>query len=477
MKKNTLFKIIAITAFVLAVLSWILPASATSGTELASLGLVRVSLYEFLYYPLLAVQFFLQPLLFVLAVGGLYGVLNETGKYRNILEKIAKSLKGKETVFLILTSLILGVLNSIFGLNLLLFTIIPMLCGIIILMGYNKTTAFLTTFISTFIGVIGSTYGVYVTGYINDVLGTSFSTELVAKIALFALCYIVYASFLVKYAKSSKEKTKEEKEEDNKDELIFIGEKKQSKKPSWPIFVVMGILLLLTILGCTKWSDVFGVTFFTDLHKAVTEWSIKDYTIISYLITDLSEFGKWYFTEMTVMVVVASLILSLVYKLKIEGGLQAFGRGAVKILKPAALIVFAYLLTIITAYHPYFVTITDWMMNLSAGVSGILGELLYILFASINTIISSALNIEMLYVVQSSLQYVSPIYKEATNSLAIITQSLYGLTLFIAPTSTMLILGLEYMGISYKEWIKTSWKLILQLLAVILIIIAVVVFI
>ena len=93
MKKNTLFKIIAITAFVLAVLSWILPASATSGTELASLGLVRVSLYEFLYYPLLAVQFFLQPFLFVLAVGGLYGILNETGKYRNILEKIAKSLK------------------------------------------------------------------------------------------------------------------------------------------------------------------------------------------------------------------------------------------------------------------------------------------------------------------------------------------------------------------------------------------------
>ena len=96
---------------------------------------------------------------------------------------------------------------------------------------------------------------------------------------------------------------------------------------------------------------------------------------------------------------------------------------------------------------------------------------------SIDTILSTVFNVEMLYVVQSTLPLLSSVYADTTNSLAIITQSIYGLTSFVAPTSTMMLLGLSYLGISYKEWLKTSWKLVLELLAIILIIIAVVVFI
>ena len=121
MKKNTMFKIIAIMAMVAYVLSWIIPAASASGSSIASLGLKRVSLYNIIEYPYLALQFFLQPLLFILAVGGLYGVLSETGKYRNKLEKIAKSMKGKETLFLVLTAFVLAALSSVFGLNLMLF--------------------------------------------------------------------------------------------------------------------------------------------------------------------------------------------------------------------------------------------------------------------------------------------------------------------------------------------------------------------
>lgn len=473
-KKNTMFKIIAIMALVFYLLSWIIPASSASSGTVTSLGLTRVSLYNVFEYPYLAVQFFLQPLLFMLVVGGFYGVLKSTGKYRNKLEKIAKSMKGKEILFLVLTSFILAVLSSVFGLNLMLFIFIPAIVGIILLMGYNKVTAFMTAFISPLIGVIGSTYGVYVTGYINQIVGTTFQTEIISKVALFVLSFVLFTAFLVKYATKTKNKT--EISEEALTELL--GEKKQSKKSSWPIFLIMGILLVLLVLGYTDWNSVFEVSFFEDLHETLTvDFTIGDHAVIGYLVDGLDNLGSWYYAEFTAMLLIASTLLMFIYNIKIDDALEAFGKGVKSMLKPAMLVIFAYVTVLVSAYHPYIVTVTDWIVTLVSKTSGVFGQIIYIIMISIDTIISSVFNVEMLYVVQSTVPYLSSVYSETANSLAIITQSIYGLTSFIAPTSTMMLLGLSYLGISYKEWIKTSWKLILELLAVILVIIAVVVFI
>jgi len=467
-KEKTAFKLILLIALYLALLSWIIPASKASGSEVASLGLMRVSLYELINYPYLTFQFFLQPLLFVLAVGGMYGILSETGKFRNKLEKIAKSLKGKEIIFLVAVSFVLAILNSVFGLNLLLFIVIPAICGIVLLMGYDKITAFLTGFISPLIGTIGSTYAAQVTGYINQIIGSEFATEFIAKIFLFVLSFLIFAYALVSHAKKSKVKATEE-------ELEYLGEKKQSKKVSWPIFLIFGILVLLAVLGTTDWIGVFETEFFTDLHTTITEWSIKDHTVIKYLIEDLPQFGKWAYAEMTAMVILASIILSLVYNFKLADTLKAFGKGVKKAFKPAVLITIACVTVIITAYHPFLITITDWMFGLISNVSGVAGKLLFALFGTINTMISTIVNVDMLYVVQSTVPLVSSLNPDITNILAVLTQAVYGLTLIVAPTSTIMLLGLSYLEIPYKDWLKSSWKLILGLLAIIFIVLLIVI--
>ena len=51
--------------------------------------------------------------------------------------------------------------------------------------------------------------------------------------------------------------------------------------------------------------------------------------------------------------------------------------------------------------------------------------------------------------------------------IGLVTQAVYGLAMFILPTSLVLIAGLSYLNISYKEWFKNSWKLLLTLLVVI----------
>ena len=461
MKKNGLLKIIGILALIIMVLSWIIPASYYSGSTVIDLGTMPVGIFDILSYPFLSFQYFIQTVVFILTVGALYGILENTGKYRNILEKLVKRLKGKEQLFIIVITLILTALSSILGLNLMMFIFIPALVSTILLMGYDKITAFLITIIPMFIGMIGSTYSIYINGYINQVTNiTGFSNDLLTKVALLVIGYVIYIMFTLNYAKKVK-KSKIEAEE----EIPFIGEKKQVKKASWPISVIFAIIFVLVILAPTPWVDVFEVEFFTNLHEAVSNWTIGEYTIGANLLGYIEGFGSWTYLEISMIVFAAAIIIGFVYKQKLSEIIENMLNGLNKMLKPALLVSFSMMIIIMTAYHPFYITVTDYIINLSENFN--------IFLTSFITIIGSVLNVDMIYLAQSSIPLIAGTFPatEAINSLAIITQSFYGLTMLIAPTSTLLILGLTYLDIPYIEWLKKSWKFLLELFVVIVIII------
>ena len=461
MKKNGLLKIIGILALIIMVLSWIIPSSYYSGSTVIDLGTMPVGIFDLLSYPFLSFQYFIQTVVFILTVGTLYGVLENTGKYRNILEKLVKRLKGKEQLFIVIITLILTALSSILGLNLMMFVFIPALVAIILLMGYDKITAFLITIIPMFIGMIGSTYSIYINGYINQVIGiTGFDNDLLTKVALLVIGYVIYIMFTLNYAKKAK-KAKLDSEE----EIPFIGEKKQVKKASWPIYVIFAIIFILLILAPTPWADVFGAEFFSKLHETITDWTIGEYPLVANLLGYLEGFGSWTYLEISMIIFAAAIIIGFTYKQKLSEIIDNMLNGLKKILKPALLVSFSMMIIIMTAYHPFYITITDYIINLSDNFN--------IFLTSFITIIGSVLNVDMIYLAQSSIPLIAGTFPatEAINSLAIITQSFYGLTMLIAPTSTLLILGLTYLDIPYVEWLKKSWKLLLELFVVIVIII------
>ena len=461
MKKNGLLKIIGILALIIMVLSWIIPSSYYSGSTVIDLGTMPVGIFDLLSYPFLSFQYFIQTVVFILTVGTLYGVLENTGKYRNILEKLVKRLKGKEQLFIVIITLILTALSSILGLNLMMFVFIPALVAIILLMGYDKITAFLITIIPMFIGMIGSTYSIYINGYINQVIGiTGFDNDLLTKVALLVIGYVIYIMFTLNYAKKAK-KAKVDSEE----EIPFIGEKKQVKKASWPIYVIFAIIFILLILAPTPWADVFGVEFFSKLHETITDWTIGEYPLVANLLGYLEGFGSWTYLEISMIIFAAAIIIGFTYKQKLSEIIDNMLNGLKKMLKPALLVSFSMMIIIMTAYHPFYITITDYIINLSENFN--------IFLTSFITIIGSVLNVDMIYLAQSSIPLIAGTFPatEAINSLAIITQSFYGLTMLIAPTSTLLILGLTYLDIPYVEWLKKSWKLLLELFVVIVIII------
>ena len=82
MKKHGLLKILGIILLLLVIVSYFLPGR---GGEKDYLGLVDVALngYQTLYY-------FYYFVLFILSIGGFYGVLNKSPRYKKLLDKLSK---------------------------------------------------------------------------------------------------------------------------------------------------------------------------------------------------------------------------------------------------------------------------------------------------------------------------------------------------------------------------------------------------
>ena len=123
-----------------------------------------------------------------------------------------------------------------------------------------------------------------------------------------------------------------------------------------------------------------------------------------------------------------------------------------------------YTVLVICTYHPFQLTIYKFILKMAKGFN--VATTVFV------GILSSLFNSDMAYSFQSVVPYyMSVVNKVKDYSLVgVIFQSMYGLTALFAPTSLVLMATLSYIGVSYTEWMKKSWKLILELFAVLLII-------
>ena len=180
MKKHNSIKVILIAIIVLAILTWIIPA-AYFQTELVEEGRLRMGLFDLFNYPVTALSYFGYIALFILVVGGFYGILYRIPAYRKLLDKIVDNLKGNEKLFLVVTVIVFAVLTSLCGVQLALLVFFPFVAAIILLLGYDKIVVALTLVGSTMIGMMGTTTA---TSNVNLLFQTLSKVEIGSAMAL-----------------------------------------------------------------------------------------------------------------------------------------------------------------------------------------------------------------------------------------------------------------------------------------------------
>lgn len=555
MKKHNALKVVLASLIVLLVLSWIFPAAYFS-SEFMDQGRVQMGLFDFFEYPLTAISYFGYIPMYLLFVGGFYGVLYKIPAYRSFLDKVAAKAKAHSTLTIILMVALLALGVSICGLQIGFALFIPFLVSVLLLMGYDNRVVAYTIVGALAAGLVGTTYGVQNIGLAASVLSLNFDFQIGVRFVLLAVAvFLVVLNVLLTIRKqerivvkeikldSNKKETKVEevvveetekpaknetkaatkkttttkgagksagkgskgkgkskgkttstkgkststktnkgtksknankaalkdgdvivaKNEDNGYRLLIPAEA-DGKRTTWPITLLFTLLFVLMVLAFIPWGETgFNVSFFTDVTDAVLEFELFGFPIFAKLLGTVVPFGEWSINQLFLPMGLALLLLAVIYKVKFNDVLDGFVAGVKKAAVPALVGIAMYTILVIVTYHPYQLTIYKAILGLTKGFN--------IATTTLVSLLAAVFNSDPIYTAQSYLPYYVSVVTNADNYplVGIIYQAIYGFTSLFAPTSLILMATLSYLKVNYLDWLKTAWKLLLELFVVLLI--------
>ncbi len=462
MKKHGLTKILGILLVLLIIVSYILPGRQEMVNRIGVADLL-------LNYFSIVLQNFSYIVLFALAVGGFYGILNKTGSYKKLLDSIVTKIKPLGKKFIYLVIILFAIITSMTGMTIPLFVFIPFIVAIILLLGYDKLVALTATVASIVVGYIG---GVFVNFVNPNTYGTNTYEEFVGLDSKFANTFpkllLLFAGiallifFVNKHIKSVEEK--KVKYELNDDSELLISEVKGNYKDikTWPLITILSILFIILVIGIIPWSQLFNITVFTDFHTWLTGLSIKKFAVIPSIISSgLPALGEWtssgnpmaVYVYISMLLVFVSFIIALVNKVKFNDAIDNFVEGTKKMLPTAIVITIAYTVLVCAFNNGFLEVLITKYGKFNYGVSSLLAFL------------GCILNVDTTWIVAGAF---SPIVKLITDesiysSVAVLLQGIYGLAMLVGPTSLILIIGLTYFDVPYTTWLKYIWRFILAL--------------
>ena len=463
MKKHSLLKAIGFVFVVYVVLSWIIPGGSFSSGVFTKGTTSPLGLGDIFLYPIATsvYQMFVLSALVVLAVGGMYAILNKTGVLASIISTLSKKFKGKEKLFIVITTTFYALVSALLNLSLPLFVLIPLSVAVLVTLGFNKVKAFLATFGAIIVGNIGGMVGYNMDGYnyVNYFFGVEIKSTILYSIALFVVALAVLLFFVLRGTKNSK-KVKGKKEVKEEVVIPLYTNKEASKKPVAAV-ILFTVLVLLVLVSMFNWSAI-GVNLFNDIHESITSFKVNgNYTLFSNILGSISALGYWGNYELVMIIIIASILISWVYKIKASDAVDTFLSGAKELLPVAGLVILANVLLYITnsSSTPFFQTILNGFVGLSKSFN-------YFVVAGF-TAVGSVIYSSYPYLLYAVYDPMKSLYSSNLPVIALTMQAIYSICSLVVPTSIMLVLGLKFMDISYKEWIKNAWKLIVTLLVVI----------
>lgn len=468
MKKNSIFKAIAVTFFVYILLSWIVPTGAYQNGVFTKGTTSPVGISDFFIYPVSTsiTSVFVLTALVILLIGGLYGVMNKTGVYQNIVEGTVAKFKGSEKSFLVISILLFAILASLTTLTLPLFILVPFFIAVILSLGFNKMTAFLSTVGAILVGCMGSTVGYNVEGYnfINYFFNLKSTESIGFKILLLVLVLAVLIVYVLKTSNVAKKGKKDSKEE----VVIPLYKKEEAAKKSATSLVVIAIVSFVIIMvAMFNWAGALGTekTIFDTWYTHIIETKLNGYPLFANLLGSVKQFGYWTNYELAMALALVTLIIGFVYNLKFKDTFDAAVEGMKEMLPVAVVAVFANILLLVvnSASATFMITIYHALFDMVKGfnfmtmtIAGMIGSIGYSQFP---------------YLMNSLADPTNALYAKSIPEVAFTLQAIYGFTMMLVPTSVGLVIGLKYLGISYKEWLKENWRLLLSLFATALIVI------
>ncbi len=366
----------------------------------------------------------------ILIIGGLIGIMNLTGAFDAGIAWMAKTLKGKEYILIILVTTLIAAGGTTFGLAEETMAFYPILIPVFIAAEYDAMVGLACIFLGSAVGSMCSTINPFATIIASDTAGISWTEGLENRILMLVVCLTITILYILRYAKRVKA--------DPATSIIY--EQKEA---------------LEALFGLNNKSAT--VKFTNRLRLILVIFSLC-FVIMIIGVSALD----WWFVEMTATFLVGAIIIGFIAKIKESVFVEEFAKGAGALLSVAFIVGIARGVTILMEDGLISDTILFHASEITNGMSkGVFANVMLLVYSGLSFFMPSSSGMAVL-----TMPIMSPLADTVNIGREIIVDTYqYGLGLFYIINPTSLILAaLAIVKIGFDKWLKFVIPLVLILL-------------
>ena len=456
------FSIILILIFGLGILSHLLPNAKFVGEEIVNgSGTVGATLSQVLMAPISGFENAVDVGIFIMILGGMLAVVNQSGALETGIKVLVHKLKGKEIWLIPILMTIFSICGTTYGMLEETVGFYVLLAATMMAAGMDPLVGSAIVLLGAGTGCLGSTVNPFATGVALSALPENIAADhgFVILIATFLwlTTLIVSILFVMNYAKKVQKdmnvKIKEMEEQKNAENAFgnFAEGQKEEPKLSGKqkaTLIVFALAFVVMIIGFIPWGE-FGVTLFNGWSNVLTG----------------APLGEWYFYDSALWFLILSIIIAVINGLGEKGYVDAFVSGAsdmVGVLLVIAIARGASILMTQTHLDNYIVYNAAEALSKLPEVAFV--PLNYLLHVILSFLVPSSSGLATL-----STPIIAPIAAQLGYSVEVAIMTMVaanGLVNLISPTCGAIMGGLALAKVEYSTWFRWAFKVVLTIMLV-----------
>lgn len=379
----------------------------------------------------------------ILIIGGLIGIMNLTGAFDAGISWLAKTLKGREFILIILVTTCIAIGGTTFGLAEETMAFYPILIPVFLVAGYDAMVGLACIFLGSAIGSMCSTINPFSAIIASDAAGISWTTGLNNRLIMLCLCTAITIIYIIRYAKRVKADPSKSLIYDQKEELEKLFKLNANTEAIVLTNRLRGILVVFSLCFVVM---IVGVSFL-----------------------------EWWFVEMTATFLVGAIIIGILAKIKEQDFIEEFTKGAADLLSVAFIVGIARGVTIIMEDGAISDTILYYASTFTDGMNkGVFANTMLFIYSGLSFFMPSSSGMAVLTMpIMAPLADTVNIGRET-----IVDAYMYGMGLFFLINPTGLILAaLTIVKVGFNKWLKFLMPLLVILVVVTIVMLTVSVYI
>lgn len=377
-------------------------------------------------------------IMFMLVIGGAFGVVMRTGTIDNGILRLIDKTKGNESLFIPVIFLLFSLGGAVFGMGEEAVAFAIIIAPLMVRLGYDSITTVMVTYIATQIGFGTSWMNPFSVAIAQGIAGVPVLSGMTVRMGLWAFFTLIGIAFTMMYA--AKVKANPELSYCHRSDAHFRQQKLDDTQSRWGLG---DTLVILTVIASTLWV-VWGVV----MHA----WYIP-------------EIASQFFTMGFIVAIIGAIFR--LNDMTLNDAAAAFKDGASVMLPPAILVGCAKgVLLILGGGSTEEASVLNSILNSAGGlISGMPSVasawVMYVFQSIFNFFVTSGSGQAAL-----TMPLLAPLSDIAgvTRQVAVLAFQLGdGFTNVIVPTSAPLMATLGVCRIDWGDWAKFCWRFMLLL--------------